>query len=129
MMKRCPDCEQLLELDEFPKNRSTRSGYGVYCKQCHNKRGRLTLSRNGGARRYHLRRRYGIEPAQMAEMIRMQGGRCASCGEKPAVHVDHDHVAGAIRGILCLTCNSGMGHFHDDPAIIRRAISYLERNV
>jgi hypothetical protein len=61
-------------------------------------------------------------------MIRAQGGLCALCKTNPATQVDHDHKTGRVRGILCLHCNAGMGAFHDDPAIIERAIRYLEQH-
>nr|WP_284290868.1 ubiquitin-like protein Pup [Angustibacter aerolatus] len=55
-------------------------------------------------------------------------GTCPICrrslGERP--HVDHDHVSGAVRGLLCFTCNAGLGNFADDVARLRRAIEYVE---
>ncbi|MBT2387612.1 endonuclease VII domain-containing protein [Streptomyces sp. ISL-11] len=47
----------------------------------------------------------------------------------PAVHVDHDHDTGKIRGVLCFNCNSAFGKLRDDPGAPRRAIAYLEGNV
>jgi hypothetical protein len=43
----------------------------------------------------------------------------------PPAAVDHDHVTGAVRGILCAGCNTGMGQLRDDPWVLRRAIEYL----
>jgi hypothetical protein len=60
-------------------------------------------------------------------MIEAQGGLCALCRTRPATQVDHDHATGAIRGILCLLCNAGLGAFGDDPKVISSAIYYLER--
>jgi hypothetical protein len=34
-------------------------------------------------------------------MVEQQGGVCALCRERPAQHVDHDHVTGRVRGVLC----------------------------
>lgn len=61
------------------------------------------------------------------------GGRrvlCAICKRPPATskatHLDHCHTSGVIRGVLCASCNKGLGHFRDDPALIRTAAHYLE---
>jgi hypothetical protein len=78
----------------------------------------------------HLRRYYGITLDQYRELERAQAGGCAICGARPkgqALAVDHDHVTGAIRGLLCRSCNSGIGHLGDDPARVRAALAYLER--
>ncbi len=40
--------------------------------------------------------------------------------------VDHDHVTGKVRGILCHACNFGVGHLLDDPLLLRKAADYLE---
>ena len=39
---------------------------------------------------------------------------------------DHDHKTGKIRGVVCDSCNTGMGRFNDDPGIISSAIKWLE---
>lgn len=64
--------------------------------------------------------------------IIVQGGRCGICGtDKPGNkrvktwHVDHCHKTGEIRKLLCHSCNTGLGHFKDDPSILQRAADYL----
>ncbi|MEV6576040.1 endonuclease domain-containing protein [Streptomyces sp. NPDC051577] len=47
----------------------------------------------------------------------------------PAVHVDHCHEAGRVRGVPCFNCKSAIGKLGDDPDTSRRAISYLEGNL
>jgi hypothetical protein len=44
------------------------------------------------------------------------------------VHVDHHHVTGKIRGVLCFTCNVALGQLKDDVTLFRKAIDYLEAN-
>jgi hypothetical protein len=55
-----------------------------------------------------------------------QGGVCAICGAPSPEHVDHDHVFGNVRGILCFNCNGGQGQFKDNIENLRNAISYLK---
>ncbi|MFI8827108.1 endonuclease VII domain-containing protein [Streptomyces sp. NPDC053431] len=59
-------------------------------------------------------------------MIASQRGLCAICPAAPAVHVDHCHGTGRVRGVLCFNCNSAIGKLGDDPDRIRRAVAYLE---
>ena len=127
-MKRCPDCQEVLGLASFPQNKRSRDGYGSYCKPCHNARGRESTQRlHGSTREYHLRRRYGITSADYDRLVAEQGGLCALCRERAPEHVDHDHLTGAVRGVLCSCCNQGLGNFRDDAATVRVAADYLER--
>jgi hypothetical protein len=73
-----------------------------------------------------LKRRYGLTAADADAMMEAQGGLCAICEVAPAVHVDHDHVTGAVRALLCFNCNGGLGQFKDDPDVLRAAADYVE---
>jgi hypothetical protein len=76
-------------------------------------------------RHYRLTQRYGIGAEEVARLVERQGGVCPICRGPAPVHVDHDHVTGAVRRILCADCNTGMGQLRDDPWVVRRAIEYL----
>ncbi|MER5701995.1 endonuclease VII domain-containing protein [Micromonospora sp. NPDC002296] len=122
----CPACGETKVLENFPRNRAARSGYGRYCKPCHNAKGQETKQRlYGGTREYHLRRRYGIGQKESDELLDEQGGACAICGGADPQHLDHDHRTGWVRGILCFNCNGGLGQFRDSPTRLARAITYL----
>lgn len=61
-------------------------------------------------------------------MLEEQGGVCKICKAPPLekrLSVDHHHDSGAIRGLLCSNCNTGVGMFRDDRAILEAAIRYL----
>jgi hypothetical protein len=60
-----------------------------------------------------MMRRYGITVAQFNEMWDKQGGRCAICPRPFAKtpHIDHCHISGKIRGLLCFTCNIRLGWY------------------
>jgi Recombination endonuclease VII len=67
-----------------------------------------------------LRARYGISWAEYQEILKAQGGKCAvdTCTEPPGgrggtYHVDHDHITGKVRGLLCSNCNRALGLLRD----------------
>jgi len=76
-------------------------------------------------------RRYGLTEADWDGLISRQQDRCAICrtdrpgGRGERWHVDHDHVSGQVRGLLCHHCNMGIGFFRDDPEVIRAAAVYV----
>lgn len=84
------------------------------------------------AQRIYRRSRYaklGVTIEQYDELLKTQRGRCAACGDEPKktlLAVDHDHKTGAIRGLLCPPCNTGLGYFRDSPERLRAAADYLE---
>jgi hypothetical protein len=85
-----------------------------------------------------MRRHFGISMADYHAMMVEQGSVCAICGNPESrvdhrtklprrLAVDHCHKSGKVRGLLCAPCNQGIGHLKDDPALLRKAIIYLER--
>ncbi|MEU8154311.1 endonuclease VII domain-containing protein [Micromonospora sp. NPDC048986] len=123
----CVGCGTAEPSAEFPRNRSDSTGYGTYCKPCHNN-GRTHETKQrlyGGNREYHLRRRYGVGEKEFQELLAEQGGVCAIRGGADPQHLDHDHRTGWVRGILCFNCNGGLGQFRDSPMRLARAITYL----
>jgi hypothetical protein len=52
----------------------------------------------------------------------------AICGDSKHLGIDHDHGTGKVRGLLCRDCNQGIGRFHDNPAILRKAADYIEQS-
>jgi hypothetical protein len=68
-------------------------------------------------------------------MVAAQHDVCAICHEPETVEkygrvqplsVDHDHVTGQVRRLLCNSCNRGIGYFRDNPVLLRAAAEYLE---
>lgn len=86
-----------------------------------------------------LRRNYGPDFGlrELRAMAEMQGHKCALCGEPEKeqrngmtrhLAVDHDHVTGKVRQLLCQHCNKGLGLFKDDPNLLIKAIAYLAKH-
>lgn len=81
-------------------------------------------------RRESLRRLFGMTEAEYDARLIAQGGGCAICGVTPDVvqrnlSVDHCHTTGAVRGILCNRCNTGIGLLGDSVDGVARALAYL----
>jgi Recombination endonuclease VII len=79
----------------------------------------------------YLKRTYGLTSEQYKGMLAAQNGVCAICEEKCNMNmnlcVDHDHITGKIRGLLCNSCNRALGLFKDKIKSLRAAAEYLEK--
>lgn len=80
-----------------------------------------------------LREQYGLTLDDYNNILSKQGYKCAICGKphkeekKKRLHIDHDHTTGLIRGLLCFRCNFGLTYFSEDPEILFRAYTYLDK--
>lgn len=77
--------------------------------------------------------RKGLTLADYEKALARQGYVCAICLGPPGgrwgeYHIDHDHLTGVLRGLLCHSCNLGLGTFQDDPELLRRAAEYLHQS-
>ena len=76
------------------------------------------------------KKRYGLSKNAFWVMYKAQEGKCLICGEEEfpnKINVDHNHVTGQVRGLLCGLCNGGLGFFKDDAAKLRLAAEYLDK--
>lgn len=75
---------------------------------------------------------YGLSEDDYERMNEQQQGLCAICGGTrvragtTGLVVDHDHETGAVRGLLCSSCNTGIGHMQESKSVLMAAIRYLE---
>ena len=114
--KKCRRCKKIKMIEDFCKNYDRKGTYLMgHCIACQ--------------RMSERKKKYGISEEQYHDMLRFQDEKCAICRTdltKQTDYLDHDHVTGNIRGLLCSTCNTGLGHFYDTPEILRSAARYLE---
>jgi hypothetical protein len=131
MKIKCYDCGKLKPLSQFHKRtrnaRSSRMGRNERCKKCTRIYCRKYHQENRDRyKNRHLEVSYGITLSDYSRLYEEQEGRCAICLEwYKVLHVDHDHETNKVRGLLCLSCNNGLGRFRDSPERLRRAIQYL----
>lgn len=132
MTKLCKECGQTKESELFYKKNSSLSHYCKECtkvKQRHWDKTHPMAFRNNKNKYYHKKRlaRYNLTEEKFQLLLFRQLNRCAICGkETPRWHIDHDHSNGNVRGILCFSCNVGLGSFKDNIMSLQRAIAYLK---
>lgn len=145
-MQVCKTCGKTKPLGEFHKLHTVKLGVRSSCKKCECEKAMRWVDENPErALDAHLRRRFGITLEEYNAMLADQGGVCAICGNaaaiysspggrrrqgrqvKPRLVVDHDHITGEVRGLLCVPCNRGIGFLRDDAEIVGNALKYLER--
>lgn len=79
-----------------------------------------------------LRRRcakYGLTVEDYELLLEAQDHRCAGCGKRFSIarpaHIDHDHVTGRVRGLLCSPCNVLIGYLHDSAELLRKLSNHI----
>ena len=85
-----------------------------YRKRWEETRDPVTEQKRNFLRRLSL---YGMTEANFAELVEQQQGRCALCDRHPGtkgLQIDHCHITGKIRGLLCMTCNTRLGYIESD---------------
>jgi recombination endonuclease VII len=126
LVKRCPACAQILPISRFSKNVDAADLLSSQCKGC--------------VRWTKLKCLYGIGKADYESLLSAQSGRCAICctpaeDVRLPFAVDHDHACcpgrrscgACVRGLICDSCNRGVGYLGDDSRRLRAAADYLDR--
>ena len=137
--KTCGHCKKEQSFSEFYKKKSGKQAgeYESWCKTCKNEKGRVIdriRYRLECPKRYKLtdwkRQLKQIFTHGMYDRLFFeQKGCCAVCGKhqselKKALGVDHNHVTGQIRGLLCSACNFLIGHL--EKGEVGRGMEYLK---
>lgn len=97
---------------------------------------RKWYSKNTTRVRHHrLKSLYGLTPEQYEGMFAAQASGCAICrrnpyeqGDSKGLFVDHDHVTGRVRALLCQHCNRLLGCAKDSAEILLSAAAYLRQH-
>jgi hypothetical protein len=136
--KKCKKCGKDKSLDQYQNNPQTKSGKGSRCNTClaediREKRKNPDYKGRFKLWAFHsVLARYGLTEDTYNSMLKQQHGKCAICGTtEPGgygnrLHIDHNHETGEVRGLLCNSCNNGLGRFKHKPNILLRAMTYLQ---
>lgn len=141
--KQCTKCNQIKLSSDFHKlSKDTKKRRSI-CKSCHNKTYRDSYRKNPekyrnytSSRSYRpeLKRKanlktFGLTIQEYEEMLQQQESVCAICSEVCSsgkrLAVDHCHLTGKVRQLLCRRCNQSMGKFNDDPVLLQKVVDYL----
>lgn len=85
---------------------------------------------------WKLKNRYGITTQDYLNMVISQDNKCAICNSPETIRqnnkvnelaIDHDHKTNKVRGLLCGSCNRGIGLFKENTNLLKLAITYLEK--
>lgn len=139
--KHCSLCRETKPVTDFyPYSRGSKLEYRSGCKPClRSKRRTYYKIVEGKDVPYAqlLKREYGMTLDQYNELLRKQANRCAVCrrpetivqkqtGVPQRLAVDHDHVTGEIRGLLCHRCNMLVWAMEDNHTTLAAIEAYIE---
>lgn len=140
----CKDCGRTPEEVEFGKHPKTIDGLSIVCKICNRLRIKASTAKYSPEKLAEIDERRKSDPYKSATLMRafgidlefynhllsQQENRCAICTNdftgSDFPQVDHDHITGRVRGLLCRTCNMGLGMFKDDITKLEQATNYLK---
>jgi len=135
--KICAVCKTSKPINLFYKDKRRSLGVARECKQCkeaETKKRRLLKPHLFKQKRKKamLKEKFNMTVDQWDKLYENQAGKCDICGThqselRRALAVDHDHVTNKVRGLLCDSCNNGLGRFKDSSDICLKASEYLNK--
>ena len=155
VMKTCTKCNATKTLKEFPKDKLKKDGHKSACKECYSiydkkrywkdpegQRERVSKYRKSQSkeklylsnRNTKLKQAYGMTHDDYLLMLEQQNYKCACCGidAKEAgikgLVIDHNHITGAVRQLLCTQCNTALGLLKEDTEIINNLLKYIRKH-
>lgn len=129
--KYCSRCKiEKPESEFYLKRKSQRQSE---CKECTRERRSLWWKSPAGkisSANSKLKARFGITLDEYNKLLDCQDRKCAVCGATESylghrLAVDHSHITGKVRGLLCKACNVGIGHFNESTRVLENAINYI----
>jgi DNA-binding MarR family transcriptional regulator len=125
--KQCSNCKQVKLVTDFTLHSTTYDGLQPSCRQCSNEVGKWLK----------LKQKFNLTQEEYESMLLAQNGVCDICkrtesrikfGKPTMLAVDHCHITGKVRGLLCHNCNIGIGNLGDNITVVANALDYLKRH-
>jgi len=149
----CQSCDVSKPTESFKRSSTAKRGHRAVCKECDSVANTAWRKNNKDKKdekdkewkkqnpskvknsyyKYNLKRKFNLSEQDYEQMLTSQEGCCAICRQTYCstgyrFAVDHCHVTGKIRGLLCQACNTGIGKLKDNVDLLKRAIEYLEKD-
>lgn len=135
--KVCNRCNKRKSINNFYIRPQSPDGYQYECIKCANGRIRELYQRqkkdfkNLQDWRDYIKNKnlhkVGLTLKLYEDLCKQQNYRCAICGKKTKLQVDHNHITGTIRGLICMNCNTSLGKLNlDSEMAIKTLLSYLK---
>jgi hypothetical protein len=133
--KTCSVCKEIFEKSSFYTDSSK-------CKPCHKKASQEWYKKNPDKlaqqrtpernRKYNLKKQHNLTPEEWQKQFELQRGCCAACGKhqskfKRRLAVDHNHITGENRQLLCNNCNCALGYVKEDIEVLQGLIQYVQK--
>ena len=140
MSKYCTKCGKKKNTSSFSKHKGMPDGLMKICRICRQATTKKYLDNSKiddlegfklHNRINHLKRQYKITIEQYNGMFVKQNGKCAICNKHQQelsrnLAIDHNRETGKIRGLLCDSCNMGIGKFFENEKWLLEAANYLK---
>ncbi len=133
----CPLCNLNKDREEFYRDKKKLNGISTYCKECTKIKSKGSYAKNPERAKKSMKEwreknpeiskaiqaksNFGISRQDYFNLNRV----CVICRSKENLCIDHSHQTGRIRGMLCHSCNKGLGFFKDNPVLLNRASDYI----
>jgi Recombination endonuclease VII len=148
-VKWCFGCKAYLLLSAFNRDRGHKDGLEHRCRECRNAYRRRLWTKSAtrekllassqafrktekgqrSRRKSAWKSRYGMTEEEYCKLRRVQGNKCAICKELAVgewdLCVDHHHSTKKVRGLLCKSCNTGLGMAKENVDILLAMVDYL----
>jgi hypothetical protein len=148
VLKECCKCNKLKSEENFHNRENNKKRndcidcvrkYGIEYRKINNelirqKKKDYHLKNPQIKRKSYLKIQYGLTIIDYENLLKLQYYKCAICkidhvnnSQHKHFHIDHCHKTNKIRGLLCASCNTSIGHLRDNTVFLQNAIEYLEK--